>query len=436
MKVSKQALLALAAGSSMLVFAVPATGQTRGQASQPRRPTVAPRYNLSRPEQVALQPLIQANTAAGNARQAGQTPNWAAVQALLPAAQAAARSNDAKYLVARVQLDVAVGTNNLAAQEEAVTALVTNPTTTPEELTTYRAAQAAFLNQHAQTAFEARDFATAERIFQQLLQANPTDQRLINNLAIVRQRMGNNSGARDIVLQSIRTAEGAGRPAAENDYRRAFALAYEARDRAQAMELAGKLAQNYPTAANWSNAISAYRQLANPSPALVLDTLRFGRVAGALTSPNDYLGYAQILDQGALSGELKSVIDAGVAQGQLRAADPAVARLLATANRRIVEDRASLPNEIARARSGNNANITRALGDALYGYGRYAEAADLYRAALTKPGADTNLLNLRLGTALAQAGRRAEAEAALRAVGGDGTDLARLWLAWLARTGG
>lgn len=435
MKVSKQALLALAAGSSMLVFAVPATAQTSNQAQQrPQQPER--RYNLSRPEQVALQPLIAANTAANNARTQGQPANWAAVQALLPAAQATAQSNDAKYLVARVQLSVALGTNNIEGQKQALVTLIASPSTTPQELEMYRAAQVAFLNQDAQEAFNRNDFATAERIFQQLLQANPNDPRLISNLAIVRQRMGNTSGARDIVLQSIRTAEAAGRPAAESDYRRAFALAYEARDRAQSLELATKLAKNYPTAANWSNAISAYRQLANPSAALLLDTLRLARAAGGLTGTNDYLGYAQILDQGALSGEAKAVIEEGVSRGQLQATNPAVATLLANANRRIGEDRSSLVGEIARARSGNNANVTRALADALYGYGRYAEAADLYRTALTKTGADSNLINLRLGAALARAGQRAEAEAALRAVTGEPADLARLWLAWLARTGG
>ena len=42
-------------------------------------------------------------------------------------------------------------------------------------------------------------------------------------------------------------------------------------------------------------------------------------------------------------------------------------------------------------------------------------------------------MNVRLGAALALAGRRPEAEAALRAVTGPRADLAGFWLAWLAR---
>ena len=44
-----------------------------------------------------------------------------------------------------------------------------------------------------------------------------------------------------------------------------------------------------------------------------------------------------------------------------------------------------------------------------------------------------NLVNSRLGAALALAGRRPEAEAALRAVTGPRADLAGFWLTWLAR---
>jgi hypothetical protein len=40
---------------------------------------------------------------------------------------------------------------------------------------------------------------------------------------------------------------------------------------------------------------------------------------------------------------------------------------------------------------------------------------------------------MRLGIAHAQAGQRAEAETAFRAVTGPGTELAALWQVWLAR---
>ncbi len=68
--------------------------------------------------------------------------------------------------------------------------------------------------------------------------------------------------------------------------------------------------------------------------------------------------------------------------------------------------------------------------------GQYAEAAEFYRLALQKGGEDANLVNLRLGAALALAGRGPEARAALAMVSGPRADLASFWLAWLQRRPG
>jgi hypothetical protein len=98
----------------------------------------------------------------------------------------------------------------------------------------------------------------------------------------------------------------------------------------------------------------------------------------------------------------------------------------------VTTDRAALPGLRARAQAGTGA-VVRAAADNFYAYGQYADAAALYALALQKGGEDANLVNLRLGAALAMAGRRPEAEAALRLVTGPRADLAGFWLTWLAR---
>jgi tetratricopeptide (TPR) repeat protein len=81
--------------------------------------------------------------------------------------------------------------------------------------------------------------------------------------------------------------------------------------------------------------------------------------------------------------------------------------------------------------AGNDAVPVMRIADAFYSYGQYAEAAELYRAALQK-GAEANLANTRLGAALAMAGQRAGAEAAFREVTGPRAVLAQFWLLWLS----
>ncbi len=63
------------------------------------------------------------------------------------------------------------------------------------------------------------------------------------------------------------------------------------------------------------------------------------------------------------------------------------------------------------------------IGDRYYGMGNYAKAAEVYRQVLTKSDADKELANLHLGMALARAGDKAGATAALNAVTGSRSDI-------------
>ena len=71
------------------------------------------------------------------------------------------------------------------------------------------------------------------------------------------------------------------------------------------------------------------------------------------------------------------------------------------------------------------------IGDRYYAMGDYAKAAELYRMALGKPGVDAEVANLHIGMALARAGDKAGATAALNAVSGPRAEIAKFWLAYL-----
>lgn len=429
---------ALMAGGSLLLAATPGLAQRAPRPNQQAQPAQgqseqAPaqrQFNLSRGEQAAVAPLLTAADAALTAAQQGQAPNWAAVQALLPAAQVAAKGADARYLVARVQYQIASGTNNIAAQEQAANALLANSATPADEAARLRAALGVIVNRRAEVAFETKDYATAERLYSQLLQATPTDQRLIENLRIVRARLADATA-----VQQIQSAEAGGQRASEDVYRRALTNARAAGRRPEALTGLGRLVRAYPTAANWRTAVDFVRELPGDDPQLLLDIYRFAQTAKVI-QPAEYLVVAQTLDQTGLPGETKAVIDAGIAAGALQASQADVARLLGVTNRRIAEDRAGLPSQIQQARSAANGRQARIAADVLFGYGRHAEAAELYRLALSKGGEDPNLVNTRLGASLALAGQQAEAQAALRAVTGPRAELAALWLAWLERSPG
>jgi hypothetical protein len=100
----------------------------------------------------------------------------------------------------------------------------------------------------------------------------------------------------------------------------------------------------------------------------------------------------------------------------------------------LAPDKASIPAAITAA-NGPKATYKSAMttADLLYGYKDFAKAAEIYKVALTKPGADTAQANYRLGLALAQAGDKEGAKAAFDAAGTAGnygvlSQYAKVWV--------
>ncbi|HEY0327448.1 MAG TPA: tetratricopeptide repeat protein, partial [Allosphingosinicella sp.] len=195
---------------------------------------------------------------------------------------------------------------------------------------------------------------------------------------------------------------------------------------------ARRLVTAYPTATNWRDAVLSYRDVARLDAASTLDLWRLLRATGALAGERDYLAAATAFDQANLAGEAKAVIDEGVSRNMLRASESETRALTTRVNGRATTERGGLTARIASARNASTGASARTAADALLAHGRHAEAAELYRLALTKGGEDADLVNLRLGEALALAGQTAEARTALQTVAGQRAEVARLWLAWVA----
>ncbi|MBA3577958.1 MAG: hypothetical protein H0W39_10190, partial [Sphingomonas sp.] len=131
------------------------------------------------------------------------------------------------------------------------------------------------------------------------------------------------------------------------------------------------------------------------------------------------------------AGEAKAILDEGFAANVVKRSDPSFSQLYTLASQRTKGDRESLPAAPGASSTARQIVIT---GDAHFGYGDYSKAADFYRAALAKPDADKDMINLHLGMALARQGDKAGATAALNAVGGTNSELAKYWLLYLSTT--
>ena len=361
----------------------------------------------------------------------------------LSAARTRAQGVSARYAVAHFQFEIGRQRSDYAMQSQAAEAMIDSGLATPEEtpgLVAYLAGR---------SLASGRDASRTDRLIARLVELQPT-----NSAALVdygQYTASQLTSARGPAAVTIRTNavtlfqrafaadRAAGRISQESWYQRGLDVAFDgtqppisnASFAPAAISFARDLVAGYPTPTNWRDALGVYRDLST-DPALDLDITRLMRTAGVLSGERDYMEFATALADARLIGEARAVIDEGLQRNMVETARIAPALATRIAPAAVTRDRAALAGLRARAQAGTAA-AARGAADNFYAFGQYADAATLYGLALQKGGEDPNLVNLRLGAALAMAGRRPEAEAALRLVTGPRADLAGFWLTWLAR---
>ena len=406
--VSRIALgVALVLGGASVVATAPAIAQNQA----PQR-----EFKLSKEERAAFQPVQEAVNA----------KNWSAAAAALPAAQAAARGADARYVVGRFQLEVGLGLNNVQMQAQGIDTLIASGGVPAADLPMLYRNQGAL----AHTAGQRQKAADA---FAKYVELMPNDPEGLLKLAQTRADERKTAEAIQLVQRAIAVRTAAGQAADESWYKYALKLAFDAKQPAQSAELARTLVAAYPTRENWRDALLIYRDLGGLDDAAKLDLLRLMRASNALAGERDWFDLAFDLNKAGLPAEANAVLEEAGAQKMVDLSKPTFRDLFRATGARLSGDRASLAGEATKANAAAAGTLALKIADAYAGYKDYAKAVPLYRAALQKGSVDPNTVNTRLGIALAQSGDRAGAEAAFRAVTGPRAELAKFWMAWLAR---
>jgi tetratricopeptide (TPR) repeat protein len=216
-------------------------------------------------------------------------------------------------------------------------------------------------------------------------------------------------------------------------YKYALSYALISKMTPQAMKFAHGLIAAYPSSENWRDVLLTYRDVAKPDPSTELDAMRLMRLNKALAGERDFLSLADMLNKAGLPGETKSVLDEAVAANMVDAARPPAAQLRKTVSVKAAAETKALAAKEKAALAAANGTAALNAADAYFGRGDYAKSIPLYRAALQKGSVDANLANTHLGMALALAGQKAEAEAALKTVTGPRAGLSDFLLIWLAQ---
>jgi hypothetical protein len=357
--------------------------------------------------------------------------DWAAADAALPAARAAAQSEYERYLVSRADFAIGAGQANPARQLAAANAMIeSNGIPATEQARVYLAA--------GQLAYNSEQYAMAAERVQRAIELGSTAPNLSTLVIDAHFRAGQLDQGLAVFRSVVAAATAAGQKAPESIYSLAARELQEADRTTELMAVLIERANAYPTEANMRSSALIYLQSLPPAATrpeevyqrgLSIDALRLMRAANAMNDRRFYVELVSNLAEDALPNEVLTVIAEGEAASLVPpTGDAFFTERKQTARDNLAEDRASLAGAERRAVADPAARLVVRVADAYFAYENWAKAEELYTAALSKTEADTGLINLRIGQTRYRAGNFAGAmEAFAQVREGDRAPLARLW---------
>ncbi|MEA1083159.1 hypothetical protein ACLBWH_01945 [Sphingomonas sp. M6A6_1c] len=421
---SKLALVAvLATGVSGLAIVAPAAAKDK------KEEQAAPGFKLSKPVQaIAFQ-----------AQEAVKARNPATAEPLVAQVEAAATTDDDKYIAAALRYDlentklvIAQEANPKAPLDETVLAKPLDALIAAKN--TPAADRGKYLFRRGQLAYNSGQYPVATQYFTQAKAAGYNSPDFDLQLAKVKVQAGDTAGGLADLDRFITAQKAAGQTVPEAYYRFGIATANNKKMAPETLAWMQKYVSAYPNARVWRDVILQYafaqNSLAAPDKAQTVDLYRLLRTAGAMPDQAMYEDYAKNVYDRGNPYEAAAVLKEGMASGKIPATSTFSKSLLTAANTAIKAD-GSLASSEKTAMASKDGKIAASTADAYLGQNNYAKAIELYRAALGKGGVDANEVNTRLGIALAKSGDKAGAQAAFGAVTGNPrAGIAALWNTW------
>jgi tetratricopeptide (TPR) repeat protein len=372
------------------------------------------KINISKPAQKAvidLQNTVNANDIAN-------------IPAKLAAAKAAAKTDEDRYYIGILELKGGIAAKDNAMIASAIEGMLTTNQTPQNELAgQYINLGKAYNN--------LKQFDKAIPALDRAIQLSPANTEPMILLAEIQAAQGQNAPAVATIRKAIAAEAAAGKKVSESWYKRALTLGYNAKLPVTA-DISRDWVRSYPTPANWRDAIRVYRNLNKPSEPILLDLLRLARVTNALDGDIDYNAYVYIATEGRNALEGKALIDEAAAAGKIDLNKQVYKDIQTNLKGRPMPGADILAKAAETQLTGSDGAALVLTANRFYGIGNYGRAAELFRAALDKPGVDKGQVHLQLGIALAAAGDKAGAKAAFDAVTGPRADVAKYWLTYLA----
>lgn len=374
---------------------------------------------------------VQAPAAAAQTALAAN--DFATAETSIAQAEAAAKTDDERYIAAAMRLNleakkIGVNQGSDAALAVPLKALVTNPKTPPADLGRYN-------YELGRIATNAKDNAGAAQYFAAAQAAGYSNPNMTLQLVKSKADAGDLAGASTEMDKVIAAQAAAGQKPGEDLYRYMIAKSNQKKNGALTYTWLKKYVEAYPTAKNWRDVVTTFGLTSGGVATLdkgqKVDLYRLLRHGKALADQYDYEIYAQFAFDLGIPWEAKTILAEGKANGKIPASSPGATSLTAAVNKSISNE-GSLSSLETRAKAAANGKLAAGTADAYFGTGDYAKALDLYRVALQKGQVDADVINTRIGIALAYSGDKAGARTAFESVKGQPrADMAGLWTEYL-----
>ena len=241
--------------------------------------------------------------------------------------------------------------------------------------------------------------------------------------------MGNNGEAMRLLSADIKNAK----VPSEDQLKMLANLQNLTGDKVGYVSTIEKLAANYPQPSYWADLLNRVKGKPGFSSRLNTDVLRLMLANNLLKKPNDYMELAQLVLRDGAAGEAVRIIASGYKSGALGVGPdaPRHQRLKDLADKSLaVSNKTLAVTEAALVKANDNSGLLN-LGYGLVQSGQTDKGLKMMATALKAGGLrNPEDAKLRMGQAYAVAGKKTEAIATLKTVGGaDGTaELARYWI--------
>jgi hypothetical protein len=364
------------------------------------------------PAAFAQQPLATVSKAMAGAfteaNAAIAAKDWATARTKLNAAYAAAKLPTEKLAVEQTRVQIAANMQDWASLITHVAAIEALNIVPAADMKTYRGVVA----ESYKNLNDIPNYLKAQKAY--LDQYGGTHDVLAvyaNDL----HKANDNAAAISYADQAIAAARTAGVKPPESYYRLKARALNATGDKAAYYKVIETVVAEYPNDDYWRELIvlRAKNEAAYDEATVRLDMYRMLAASGIKLSAQEKSNIGREAIRRGLPQEALNVLEPAIASGELGAAQEDKDNL-ATAKRRVGEDKPNLAKETADIVKEGNASAMAAIGEAHLSYGDNAKAIEVLQAALAKGIAnagEADLARLHLGIAQYRSGDKAAAQA-------------------------